>query len=52
MMFTSVGAGYQVDGTERLVLSGEVDKVTTFTPGELMYLIFVLWLYATGRMQS
>lgn len=52
MMFTSAGAGYQVDGTERFVLSVSMDKLMGFAPQELDYLLFVLWLVATGRMQS
>ena len=52
MIFTSVGAGYQVDGTERLVLLRECEAVVRFTARELMWLRFVLWLVATGRMKS
>lgn len=52
MLFTSAGPGYQVDGTDRLVLLREFEKVTAFTPRELRWLMFVLWCYATGRMQS
>lgn len=52
MLFTSAGPGFQVDGTERLVLLRECEKVTSFTARELRWLRFVLWLVATGRMQS
>ena len=52
MMFTSAGAGYQVDGTERFVLSVPMDKLAQFTPQELDYLFFVLWCYVTGRLKS
>ena len=52
MIFTSAGPAYQVDGTERFVLSISMDKLMRFTPQELDYLFFVLWCYATGRMKS
>ena len=52
MLYTSAGTGYQVDGTERLVLTGQLDQVLTFSSKELAYLFFILWLVATGRMQS
>lgn len=52
MLFTIAGPGFQVDGTERLVLLRECEAVTNFTARELRYLMFILWCYATGRMQS
>ncbi|MDP3062867.1 MAG: hypothetical protein Q8O40_06625 [Chloroflexota bacterium] len=52
MMYTSAGAGYQVDGTDRFVLCGSLEKLALFTPQELDFLFFVLWCYATGRMMS
>ena len=51
-MYTSAGAGYQVDGTDRFVPSVSMDKLMRFAPQEIDYLFFVLWCYATGRMQS
>ncbi|MDP3062097.1 MAG: hypothetical protein Q8O40_02610 [Chloroflexota bacterium] len=52
MFYTGAGAGYQVDGTDRLVLVRECEAVASFIARELRYLMFVLWCYATGRMRS